>query len=250
MANDAACKFFKKHRVDLIGKTDLELGIPEDKAKEYLEADKKVLKTQEPLFFPEIKTTLDTGEQLWHQTIKVPFLNKESDLKAVLSIVTDITERKEREQELNETLNIIGEQNQRLTNFAHIVSHNLRNHAGNISMLLKLYDPDESEEEKAEMLDFLKQASDNLNESIADLNEIVDQQQRTITQRKQINLKKQVSKTKEILTTEILANNVQFIEEIPGRFMLRIQLSIYGEHCFKLAFKCYQIPKSKSEPNN
>lgn len=215
MVNEAACNFFNMQRVDLIGKTDFELGIPEQEAQRYLEADRKVIETQEATFFSDFKTTRDNGDELWHQTIKVPFHRGTSNEESVLSIVTDITERKQKELELSETLDIIGEQNQRLTNFAHIVSHNLRNHAGNISMLLSLYDPDESEKEKAETIEYLKKASDNLNESIADLNEIVDKQQTTISQKKIVNLKKYVDKTKEILTSEILTNNVKIIESIP-----------------------------------
>ena len=49
--------------------------------------------------------------------------------------LTDITDKKQQENELNETLNIVSDQNSRLLNFAHIVSHNLRNHAGNIFQL-------------------------------------------------------------------------------------------------------------------
>lgn len=214
MANSAACKFFGKEIENLIGKTDFDLGISPKRAQAYLEADAKVISTQEPLFFPEIKTKLESGSELWHQTIKVPFQQIGDSKPAVLTIVTNITERKRKELELNETLDIIGQQNQRLTNFAHIVSHNLRNHAGNISMLLTLYDPEESEEEQQEILGYLSTASERLNESIADLNEIVDQQQKTVNQHKKVNLKHYVEKTKEILITETLAHNVSFEEDI------------------------------------
>ena len=51
---------------------------------------------------------------------------------------TDITLQKEREQQLTNTLEIISEQNSRLLNFAHIVSHNLRSHYSNLDMLLDI----------------------------------------------------------------------------------------------------------------
>jgi signal transduction histidine kinase len=123
--------------------------------------------------------------------------------------------------ELSNSLNIIGEQNKRLMNFAHIVSHNLRNHAGNIGMLLSLYDTEESQEEKEELLDHLRMASNQLNESINDLNEIIDQQYKTSNDRKQINLKNYISKIKEILTTDILAQNVTFKEDVPEDLTLK-----------------------------
>lgn len=220
MVNDAACKFFGKERQELLGSTDLDLGVPKDKADMFLSADAEVIETKAPQFFSEIKTRLANGEDVWHQTIKVPFQQTGTNQPAVLTIVTDITERKQKELELNETLDIIGDQNKRLTNFAHIVSHNLRNHAGNISMLLTLYDTDESEEEQEETLGYLKTASDRLNESINDLNEIVDLQQKTINQHKEVNINEYVTKTKEVLLTEILTHNVTFEEDIPKNLSL------------------------------
>ncbi len=215
MANDSACEFFEIPREEFLGKTDLELGVDEDRARLFLEEDLKVIESQETRFIPEIETEKLNGGTYWHQTIKLPFRQIDSREEAVLTIVTDITERKKKEEELDTTLDIITQQNQRLRNFAHIVSHNLRNHAGNISMLLSLYDPEESESEKEEILGFLETASERLNESISDLNEIVDQQQKMVEQLKEVNLKEYVEKIKQILITDILTNNVKFEEEIP-----------------------------------
>ncbi len=215
VVNDAACEFFGLSRDSFIGKTDKELGVPEEEAQQFREADQKVMETQEPIFIPEIKTVKETGEEYWHQTIKLPYKQIDGEDDAILTIVTDITDRKQRESELDNSLEIIGQQNQRLTNFAHIVSHNLRNHAGNISMLLNLYDPEESEEEQEEILGYLNTAAENLNESIEDLNEIVDQQQMSIDQFKEVNLKEYLEKIKEILVSDILSNNVKFEEDVP-----------------------------------
>ncbi|RNC83129.1 MAG: PAS domain S-box protein [Balneola sp.] len=216
MVNDSACDFFEIPREEFLGKTDLELGVDEERARLFLEEDLKVIETQEIRFIPEFETKKRSGEKFWHQTIKLPFKQIDSREEAVLTIVTDITGRKRKEEELDTTLDIITQQNQRLRNFAHIVSHNLRNHAGNISMLLSLYDPEESESEKEEILGYLETASERLNESISDLNEIVDQQQKTVDLRDDVNLKEFVEKTKEILITDILTNNVKFEEQIPN----------------------------------
>ncbi|MGN8225287.1 PAS domain-containing protein [Gracilimonas sp. BCB1] len=220
MANESAAEFFNLTAEEMVGKSDIEVGVPEEKAKRYLAVEKEVIENNEPLFIPEDKTILPDGKEIWHQTIKVPFLNTDSGKPAVLSIVTDITRRKENELNLRNSLDIIGEQNKRLQNFAHIVSHNLRNHAGNISMLLSLYDMEESQEEKDELLSHLSSASDRLNESIADLNEIIDQQYKTADNLKELNLQDTISRIKEILTTDILANNVQFDEQVPADLSL------------------------------
>lgn len=215
MANKSAASFFDQTPESIVGKTDKELGVSDENSEFYLEIEKKVIQQNEAHFIPEHKTIMPDGSEAWYQTIKVPFLNTDSGKPAVLSIVTNITFRKQKEMELSESLNIIGQQNQRLMNFAHIVSHNLRNHAGNISMLLSLYNMEDSEVEQEELMKHMNIASERLNESIKDLNEIIDKQHQSKDDLKEINIQDQFSKVKEILTTEILNNQVKIEEDIP-----------------------------------
>ncbi len=214
MVNKAAAEFFGMSEEEMIGKNDIDLGVPEDRARVFIERDQRVIDEGKVELIDEDATTLPDGTEVWHQTIKVPFVQVDTHKKAALSIVTDITLRKNKENELNETLGIIGDQNKRLKNFAHIVSHNLRNHAGNISMLLSLYNSEETEEEREDLMDYLNQASERLNETIIDLNEIIDQQYKEADTLKEVNLGKTIGKIKEILTTEILKEQVSFVEDI------------------------------------
>lgn len=124
--------------------------------------------------------------------------------------LSDITDKKRQENELNETLKIISEQNSRLLNFAHIVSHNLRNHAGNISSLLSLIESETSEEEKALLFNYLNMASTRLNEAIKDLNNIIDQQSGSTKSIAKVDIRKFFEKIREILSNEIIVHNVKF----------------------------------------
>ncbi len=214
MANKAAKEYFDPKKLEIIGKTDEELGISKERAERYTQTDQKVIETQRPAFYAEEKTTDWEGNDHWHQTIKVPFSQAEKDELAALSVITDVTKRIEYEAELTESLNVIQKQNERLSNFAHIVSHNLRNHAGGISMLIELVGDAQTPSEKRELFDLLTKASNRLNETIADLNEIMDTQNKTEVELKNINFKSTLNGIKEVLETEIRVNDATFEEEI------------------------------------
>ncbi|MCR9130994.1 MAG: PAS domain-containing sensor histidine kinase [bacterium] len=218
LANEAAKNYLGSEFGDIIGKTDYELGVPEERADQYRNIEKEVIATQKTAFHPEEKTYRRDGTEFWHQTIKVPF-TLGNGKPGVLSVTTDVSKRIQYEVELLDSLNVISKQNERLSNFAHIVSHNLRNHAGGISMLSSLIQVSESTEEKEELIGMLESASERLNETIADLNEIIDKQSKAEIDLKLLDFREVLDGVKEVLATEIKTHGVEFIEEIePGLY--------------------------------
>lgn len=89
-----------------------------------------------------------------------------------LGIAIDITEIKKAEKDIENLLNVTQEQNLRLRNFAHIVSHNLRSHSGNISALIDILQIEQKALENNEVFAFLKDAAANLKETIDHLNSV------------------------------------------------------------------------------
>ncbi len=216
LANDAAQKYLDPLNQNIIGKTDVELGIPNERAHRYMQTEAAVIATQKTAFQPEEKTIRNDGVEFWHQATKVPF-TLENGRPGVLTVTTDVSKRIQYEVDLLDSLNVISKQNERLSNFAHIVSHNLRNHAGGISMLSSLIQVSESDEEKNELIEMLESASERLNDTIADLNEIIDKQSKAETSLKLLDISEVLDGVKEVLATEIKANDVEFREEIePG----------------------------------
>lgn len=105
-----------------------------------------------------------------------------------LGIAVDLTEIKKVEREVKSLLEIAKDQNERLRNFAHIVSHNLRSHASNFKMLLNLLIHDHPEFKENEFINYLEIASDDLKETISHLNEVVQLNTTLIDNLEDINL--------------------------------------------------------------
>ena len=94
----------------------------------------------------------------------------------VIGTHTDISAQKEKELELIKTMKLYSDQNSRLLNFSHIVSHNLITQAGNIKSILDFMDADTKKENFDEMLGHLRTVSNNLNDTISNLTQIVKTQ--------------------------------------------------------------------------
>lgn len=90
-----------------------------------------------------------------------------------ISQLTDISKVKAAEYEMKSVLDVTNDQNRRLLNFAHIVSHNLRSHSGNLTMLLNFIETENDEDSRRELFNMFRHAASNLQETIGHLNEVV-----------------------------------------------------------------------------
>jgi len=86
----------------------------------------------------------------------------------------DIDEQKKRELTLETSLALINKQADKLKDFAHIVSHNLRSHTGNLKMITNMIELETEPEMKLEWVEHIKGLSDSLDETVNNLREIVN----------------------------------------------------------------------------
>nr|WP_321228095.1 PAS domain-containing sensor histidine kinase [uncultured Psychroserpens sp.] len=91
----------------------------------------------------------------------------------IIGTHTDISYRKKKEEQSERYLELITSQNERLHNFTHIVSHNLKTHIGNFENILEFLDEPNSEEEKLQLFQHLKTISKALSTTIVDLDDII-----------------------------------------------------------------------------
>lgn len=119
----------------------------------------------------QIKTL--KGNIKWVRAIGIPEFENGS-CKRIFGLFQDIDKIKKAQEESDELIGVTQEQNNRLMNFAHIVSHNLRSHSNNFSMLVSLLNQSLPEERKQKVFNMLLSASDKLKDTINHLDEIVD----------------------------------------------------------------------------
>ncbi|WP_298137195.1 PAS domain-containing sensor histidine kinase [Flavobacterium sp.] len=129
---------------------------------------------------------------------------------------TDVSIQKEREENLLETLSLVNNQKNTLLNFAHIVSHNLRTHSGNLSSILKLNE--EKMFEKDEFIEYLKIVSKELTDSIDSLVELVTVQNDFEIEKKKLNVNIYIDKISNVLTDVIRKNKTEIINLVPDDF--------------------------------
>lgn len=85
---------------------------------------------------------------------------------------SDITSRKINQDKLKLMLKVVKEQNDRLTAFARIITHNLRSHSGNLSTLTGFLEEEFPWLKENENFTFLENAIENLEETVSHLTEV------------------------------------------------------------------------------
>ncbi|MHA6280054.1 sensor histidine kinase [Salinimicrobium sp. CAU 1759] len=121
-------------------------------------------------------------------------IKKNNQVTGYLSVATDIEDLKKAQKEIASILHITQEQNDRLKNFANIVSHNLRNHSANFKSLLNLYLEELPEQGENEMVQMLVLASAQLEDTVFDLEKIATSNKSTYEDLESLNLNSAVEK--------------------------------------------------------
>ena len=191
--------------------------------KEYLslsnKEDEKVISSGKRIVDKELKFMDINGQENVYLFSKIPLRDSQNDIIGIIDLNYNITKIKKHEKDLKKLVNVTSSQNKRLLNFAHIVSHNLRSHSTNISSLLKLYHDETDIQTKNEMFSLIQQASDNLNKTILNLNEIVVINSATNEDKIPINLLNE--------TNETLLSVKALIEEKDAIIKVNIPETIY-----------------------
>ncbi|MBQ4916176.1 PAS domain-containing protein [Maribacter sp. MMG018] len=221
LVNKAECEFFEvDSETDLLGKNNYDL-YDEETARAYTEQDIRVMTNLTPILGEELICTKKDGTQTIFLSSKIPLYDESGNANGLIGISLDITNIKQKEKELRNLIDVTSLQNKKLINFAHIVSHNLRSHTANFSMLLDFLHHEECEDEKQKILNMLDSASKNLLETIDNLNEVVAISTNVNLEIKNVNLYERITLVKKNLSDLINSNQARITNNISKDEILR-----------------------------
>jgi PAS domain S-box-containing protein len=136
------------------------------------------------------------NEKFWFESNITPVFDNKGNCIKFICVGRDATSAKEKELELKRILEVTSQQNNKLFNFSHIVSHNIRSHASNLSMVLDVMENTENINERLSYIDMFREGTEKLSETIEYLNEIITIQKNTNIEKKDIRLKDEIEKQK------------------------------------------------------
>ncbi|WGD34340.1 PAS domain-containing sensor histidine kinase [Olleya sp. YS] len=205
---------------------------PEDRDK-YFQDFKDHLNGLNPIYENKHRVQHKNGSYRWILD-RGQIIEKDTSGEATRIIGThvDITEYAENEQKVQQTLDLVVRQNNKLQNFAHIVTHNLKQHAGNFESLLGFYKDAESINDKEEVIDYLNTLSDSLTKTINSLKEIVSVQYNKNTEISKLYLAKELNSIIQSLNFVITKNNATINNNIDPKYYIYYNHS-YFESIFQ-----------------
>lgn len=218
--------FYSDKSLELLGKKQQQTVLndtiwtrqvhPDDKQK-YFDDIKDHFEGKTPFYSNQHRIFTASGVYKWIQDRgKTVTWDEAGKPLRVIGTHVDITKMKEREQSIVHKNKLIQNHNSRLKNFALIVSHNLRTHAGNLKSVLQLIEDAKSPEEKKELSSYLTDISSGLSSTIHNLEDINSSNNSLTDAAKLINVHQYVVNTIKNLQAQIIAKSVQIINDIPS----------------------------------
>lgn len=159
-------------------------------------------------------------EKYWFELSITPMFDNFGTCINFVGVGRDVTSRKQKKAELKRILEVTSQQNDKLHNFAHIVSHNIRSHTSNLAMIANAIENTENTTEKLSYFDLFKEGTEKLSETIEYLNEIITIQQKTNIENTKIRLKNEIEKTKKALSLMIKESQITITHTIPDELIV------------------------------
>ena len=170
LANRALAEAHGLHPAQMIGKTDIEIGIVSEQADEFRRDDEQVLKAGEKREVDEEHTGAD-GQVRWMHTVKRPLLDEQGRPTRILGVANDITLHKYAEETLRKAREVAESASRAKSEFLANMSHEIRTPLNGILGMTSLCLETELTREQREYVETVKLSADGL---LIVINDILD----------------------------------------------------------------------------
>lgn len=177
----------------------------------FKQEDRKIMAAHEEDQYPLKRKD---GTAIWVEDHSYYEYDEKGNIIFHHGILRDVTSKLEEKQELEELLAVTESQNEKLQNFAHIISHNIRSHSANLSTLVEFMENETSQEARSQFLDMLKTSTVKLEETIRNLNEIITVQNISKPKERK-NIRKEVDNTLKVMSGELIEKKIDVRIDVP-----------------------------------
>jgi PAS domain S-box-containing protein len=238
-----------KSEEETIGKTVLDY-FEAELAAEFMEADRKVLASGQPVLDLEERIVGHNNKVRWLLTSKIPLVEK-GEVVGLIGISRDITELKKAELTLRELNNSLSHQaarleasNAELERFAYVASHDLQEPLRTVRSflhLLKKRAEGQLDPESEEYIDVAIEGAERMKNLISDLLEYarIDSIQE---RREMVDMNEIVSRKIEMMRHSVTSSDAEFtIERLPTILGVKSQLESLIQNLISNAIKYHGI---------
>ncbi|WP_405383506.1 PAS domain S-box protein [Maribacter sp. LLG6340-A2] len=141
--------------------------------------------------------------------------------KNILCTIKNISTETNLEKNYKKTIRLSAEKNEKLLNFAHMVSHNLKTHASNFSLLLNFLNSENGTNERKKLIQMLFSASDNLTTTIKGLREIVEVRSNINLEKKLLSLNEHIFLAEQNVAGLLKETQGKIVNEVPDSLMVK-----------------------------
>ena len=189
-----------------------------------------------------------SGKIVWVNLIVAVLWKESNKVMNHIGIVEDITDKKRAEEELKQSFELVSEQNKRLLNFSYIVSHNLRSHTSNIELISSLMEGIKSQKEQAEMVHLLQKVSKSLDDTMRNLNEVVNIRTNFNITIERLNLHDYIEKSVAVLDKQIRDKKVEIQNLVPKHIFIDYNVAYLESILYNFISNAIRYSNPKKQP--
>lgn len=130
----------------------------------------------------------------WREDSACVMYDETGNYNNYIVVSRDISALKKADEKVKRLYTLSKRLNEKLLDFTHIISHNIRSNTSNMSMIIDLIDSSNDEKEKAEYFELLKISNNKLSETIFHLNETIKTRLENESDKVPVNIKSFVEK--------------------------------------------------------